>query len=131
MTDDQKPRSSSGELPAVIALRKKLDSIEEITLPEIAQTIERADVVLATPPPPVAPAPAAPLIGRCRMTLEVVGKHHNRLPEDMDRLFAIFIRTLRANGHQVDHATFVNGDEQNLTDAEKYLAEPTAGTAHG
>lgn len=63
-------------------------------------------------------------MGNWNITIRGVGCHHNKkYPKDANRMAADFVRQLIAAGHSVVAASFTYGAEDDIRDADQYLAD--------
>jgi hypothetical protein len=63
-------------------------------------------------------------MGNWNITIRGVGCHHNRRADvkDANKAAAEFVKRLKADGHSVVAASFTSGGEDDITDADTYLA---------
>ena len=104
------PPKRSGEHPAVVGFRKRLESIDERTMPLLQNVSDRMDAAVSSSTPP----PAEPIATNWRITVSGFGSHHNGDAGDANRLLAAFVKTLTNAGHQIASATFTNGDVEHV-----------------
>lgn len=69
-------------------------------------------------------------MGNWNITIRGVGCHHNYRQgvKDANRAAAEFVKQLKADGHTVVAASFTSGSEDDIADAEGYLATAEART---
>jgi hypothetical protein len=63
-------------------------------------------------------------MGHWNITVRGVGCHHNRSADvkDANKAAAEFVQRLKADGHSITAASFTCGGEDDITDADAYLA---------
>lgn len=108
-------RTKSGEHPLKTEARKRLESFSEHTLlPQLAAVTERMQQAMHDVP---TLAPPVRHEGGYRLTITIRGRgpHHNADPGDANRLAQKFIAELRANGHEVEGATFDDAVKEEVT----------------
>lgn len=66
-------------------------------------------------------------MGNWCITVHGVGSHHNTgNPHDANRMAAHFVRALRDAGHNVTHASFTFGGEEQIVQPERYIDDRNA-----
>ncbi len=140
MSEKPKP---SGEYPHTLELKKKIEDLNQQQLPSGDRKIARVEQLLSGPPPvgdvsvnvstlseappPTEPAPTVPpLAGPYTITVKGKGPHNNDLVHDADRTAARLVAELRAAGHEIEHASFTNGNERNLLVVDVALPSKTS-----
>ncbi len=108
-------RRQSGQLPAVEAARaeyrKRLESIDERTMPALLEADKRLgeEITYSSSPPA-----SQPLASDWCITIYGRGPHHNGTLVDADKIATRLLRVLIEAGHSVVSAKFRNGIEEDL-----------------
>jgi len=64
-------------------------------------------------------------MGNCTITIHLTGSHHNRrYLADANRMAAKFVDDLKAQGHNVEHASFTHGGREDLLDSGCWTRSP-------
>lgn len=94
-----------------IEVRKRLESFDENTMPQLEAVAQRLENAMSITPNPI---PAAPIEGEWTIAIHGKGLHHNSDARDANRFAVRFVAELRAAGQTVTSARFDNGAGEDI-----------------